>query len=91
MLVTTAALGTKKTRAAFKQAVNNTIQQVAKRDRWEACFHDSAKDPYLWVSDYCAWAIQRKWEMDDPRAYNLIADKVRTEYDLWAVGTRHFY
>jgi len=25
------------------------------------------------VADYCAWAIQRKWERDDLRSYELIS------------------
>lgn len=59
MLITAAALGTKKSRAAFKLAVNNTAQQILPRDRWEVSFHDSGKDPLLWVADYCAWAIHQ--------------------------------
>jgi hypothetical protein len=45
----------------------------------------------LWAVDYCAWAIQRKWEMDDYRSYKLVADKIATEFDLWRVGTVQQY
>lgn len=91
LLITAAALGTKKTRAAFKEGLNNTIQQITPRNCWEASFHDSSKDPYLWVADYCAWAIQRKWERNDLRSYNLISSKIRSEFDLWRFGTHHYY
>lgn len=91
LLITAAALGSKRTRAAFKQGVNNTLQQVAPRNQWQVSFMDSAKDPMLWAADYCAWAIQRKWEMQDQRSYQLIRPQIVTEYDLWRVGTVRYY
>lgn len=98
LLVTAAALGQKKTKASFKASVNNSLQQLIQRDKWEVSFIDAAKDPMLWAVDYCAWAIQRKWEMgngkwemNDTRSYSLIANKIITEFDLWQTGSMHFY
>lgn len=89
--ITAAALGSKKTEAAFKNALNNTLQQLIPREKWECSFMDSAKDPMLWAADYCAWAIQRKWERGDDRSHKLIADKISTEFDLWGIGSKHYY
>lgn len=91
MLITAAALGTKKTKASFKAGVNETVQQTLARERWEVAFHDSSKDPLLWVADYCSWAIQKKWEHNDMRSYELIKDKIKTEYDLFASGLKDYY
>lgn len=91
LLITAAALGEKNTRAAFKAGVNETIQQALPRDRWEVAFHESCKDPLLWVADYCAWAVQRKWEKDDERSYDLIRSRRGSEYDLWSPGKTHYY
>ena len=93
LLITASALGSKRTKAAFKEGVNNTVQQIAPRDNWEVAFMESSKDPYLWAADYCAWAIQRKWESggEDTRSHVLIADKIETEYDLWSQGKTHYY
>jgi hypothetical protein len=91
LLITAAALGHNKTKAAFKNAVNNTVQQIAVRDKWEVSFIESSIDPLLWAADYCAWAIQRKWELNDARSHKLIANAIKTEFDLWAVGTTHYY
>lgn len=91
LLITAASLSSKKTRASFKLAVNNTAQQLAPRNKWEVSFIDSAKEPLLWAVDYCAWALQRKWEQKDTRSYNIIKDKIKTEYDLWEIGTKHYY
>jgi hypothetical protein len=74
LLITAAALGEKKTRASFKAALNNTVQQIVNRERWEVSFIDSSKDPMLWAVDYCAWAIQRKWERGDTQSHDLIKD-----------------
>jgi len=89
--ITAAALGTNKTKAAFKLALNNTLQQLIPREKWECTFIESAKDPMLWVADYCAWAIQRKWEADDDRSHKLIKEKISSEFDLWAIGQTHYY
>lgn len=91
LLITAAALGQKRTRAAFKLAVNNVLQQTTDREKWECCFMESSKDPLLWAADYCAWAIQRKWESNDASAHSLIASKIKTEFDLWKGGTVHQY
>ncbi|MET4217023.1 hypothetical protein ACVWWG_003603 [Bradyrhizobium sp. LB7.2] len=91
LLITAAALGQNKTKAAFKQALNNTVQQIVPRSQWEVSFLDSAKDPLLWAADYCAWAIQRKWERGDDKSHKLIKASISTEYDLWSLGQVHFY
>jgi hypothetical protein len=93
LLITAAALGQKKTKASFKLALNNTIQQIIARSKWEVSFMDSSKDPMLWAADYCAWAIQRRWESNgqDDRSYKIIKPKISTEYDLWATGNTHYY
>ena len=91
LLITAAALGQKKTKAAFKNAVNNTVQQTTPREKWEVSFMDSSLEPLLWAADYCAWAIQRKWERKDDRSHKLIARTIRSEYDLWEVGQTHFF
>jgi hypothetical protein len=91
LFITTAALGSNKTRAAFKNAVNNAIQQIIPRQKWECSFLDSAKEPLLWAADYCAWAIQRKWERNDVQSHSLIHKKIKTEFDLWKYGTKVYY
>ena len=54
-------------------------------------FCPAATDPCIQVADYCAWAIQRKWELDDDRSYVLIADHITAEYDLFKGGNEHYY
>lgn len=89
--VCAAAIDTNRTKAHFKSAVNDVAQQVLPRTRWSVAFPLSATDPCLQVADYCAWAIQRKWERQDTSAYDMIADKIASEFDLWKSGTTHYY
>ncbi|MEN9856147.1 MAG: hypothetical protein RLZZ157_1273 [Pseudomonadota bacterium] len=86
-----ASLGTKKERAAFEVAVTDVMRQTHKSDKWRADFMPCQADPCLQVADYCAWAIQRKWERSDLRSYNLIKERITYEYELWEHGRVHHY
>jgi len=91
LMLTAASLGRKRERATFTKAVNSVAQQVATRNSWATFFCPSIADPCLQVVDYCTWAIQRKWERNDLRSYDLIRSNIVREYDLWRAGTRHYY
>jgi hypothetical protein len=90
-LVTAATLGTGREKAAFLRAVNSVMAQILPFGSWKTDFCPAAADPCVQVADYCAWAIQRKLERGDSRAYDLIKQKIVYEYDLWQRGTTHHY
>lgn len=90
-LITAASIGTKKERLSFETAVDDVMRQTVRAKRWATDFWPAQADPCLQVADYCAWAIQRKWEMGDVRSYDLIKDRITYEYDLWRHGTTHYY
>jgi hypothetical protein len=89
--ISAAAIGTKKGQAVFTAAVNDVMQQVVQRQQWRTFFPRSIAEPCLQIADYCAWAIQRKWELGDTRSFDLISNKIATEYDLWRIGQRTYY
>lgn len=93
VLVTAASIGTKKTQAVFTSAVNDVLLQTIRLPdgRYRSFFCQAQADPCLQVADYCTWAIQRKWEMNDDRSYKIIKPKIHYEYDLWQRGTTHHY
>jgi len=91
LLLTAASIGTKKKRVAFMDAVNDVITQTNSRTNCRSAFCAAQADPCLQIADYCTWAIQRKWERGDSRTYDLIKPLIKTDYDLWAVGTKHYY
>jgi hypothetical protein len=95
LMVTAASLGSKGEQTAFTEAVNDAIQQTVpiKREQWVTDFPQAAADPCLQIADYCAWALQRKWESGgrDLKSYAAIQPKIKHEYDFWRHGTHHFY
>lgn len=91
LLVTAAALETKNGKAAFKNAFNNVMQQVTSGPTIATDFPLSASEPCLQAADYCAWAIQRKWERNDLTRLNQLGDRVATQFDLWRWGNTHYY
>lgn len=91
LFVVASSLGTKKRRGSFHTAVDDVVRQVTPCRRYRVAFWPAASDPCLQVADYCTWAIQRKWERNDIRSYELIEPKLRSEFDAWKVGIRHFY
>jgi hypothetical protein len=90
-MITVASLGTKRKRIEFEDAVRDVVKQKISREQWKLAFWPCQTDPCLQVADYCTWAIQRKWERGDDRAYNLIKDRINYEYELWSRGTKHYY
>lgn len=91
LLVTAASIGVKKEREVFTGCLSDVMQQTVKSAKWAVDFRPSMADPYLQVADYCAWAIQRRWEKNDTRSYDLIQDRITYQYDLWAHGNTLYY
>ena len=91
MLLTAASVKTKKAQGAFTDAVNDVVQQHIPRSQWRTSFCPCGCDPLLQLADYCTWAIQRKWERNDARSYDIIKDHITYEYDLWSHGSKHYY
>jgi hypothetical protein len=91
LLVTAASIGNRKEKLSFSNAIDDVMSQTIRGNKWAVDFRPAATDCCLQVADYCAWAIQRKWETGDDRSYKLIADRIVYEYDLWKHGTVRFY
>lgn len=91
MLVIAASIGTGAMRSAFYSetsiaASNNVQKAVVRPAMWPA-----ASSLLLQVADYCAWALQRKWERADTRTYALIKDRIASEFDAFRYGTATYY
>jgi hypothetical protein len=92
LLVVSAALGTKRTRAAFREAVEDVVTQVCNYRVNKRFGHwDTASDPCLQAVDYVLWAVMRDIERGDPRSRELIEDKIYSVFDLWRVGRTYYY
>ena len=91
LLIVAASVGTNEMRANFYSAVgainrNAGATHVTKATSWLA-----ATNPLLQVADYCAWALQRKWERSDTSSYDLIRHKIASEFDVFRESTVAYY
>lgn len=97
LLVVPATMHSKaKIQDAFSDAVRGVVGMVATVDNARCAFWKGSSDPCLWLADYCCWAIQRKWEHPgqpeaDMRSYDLIRDKVKSEFEFCRTGTETYY
>jgi hypothetical protein len=81
-IITAASIGNRKERLTFVTAISDVVTQTLGGTKWAVDFRPSVSDCGLQAADCCAWAIQRKWEQNDERSYNLIKDRIIYEYDL---------
>jgi hypothetical protein len=94
LMVVTASFGVKKERATFNSAVLDVLRQTLSKVKYAANFCPASADPCISVVDYCAWAIQRKWESPnqrDTRSYDLIRERITHEVDSWSHGKTEYY
>ncbi len=91
LLVTAASIGTKRERQTYTSALKDVVNQSARHVDWAVDFRPAMADPCLQAADYCAWAVQRKWERGDTRSLDLIRDKLSYEFELWRHGKKHYY
>ena len=55
-------------------------------------FHWNSKSTIgLQAVDYVCWAIQRKWNMQDPRSYDLVKRSIQSEFDVFKSGEDEYY
>lgn len=82
--VVVADMGTKKTRAAFRGAVEDVLGQLGRASvRHELAFWKPGAHEGLQAVDYVLWAIARDLERGDPRSRSLIGPFIRSEYRLF--------
>ena len=77
----------------FHSAADTVANAVAPASTINSSIWSAASSPMIQVADYCAWAIQRKWENTPPDTshYDLIRDKVASEFELFRNGTATYY
>ncbi|MCY3887163.1 MAG: DUF3800 domain-containing protein [Chloroflexi bacterium] len=83
LFVIAATITTGMRREAVQFAIDDVVAQVARGPKFRTACWAASEDPGLQVADYCSWAIQRKWENGKDDAYSFIADKIKTEFNIF--------
>ena len=91
LAVVASALQVNKKKAVLGHAVADVVRQVVRARSYRTAFWPAQSDPCLQVADYITWAIQRKHEKNDPRSYNLIRDRIASEFQPFQVGPTTYY
>lgn len=92
VIVVTDNIPVKKKAQAIEKAVKTVLADMLPTDVKYRVLHHASKSSFgLQMADYCNWAIFRKWERGDERSYELIKLRVQSEYDIFQLGTRHYY
>lgn len=83
LLVVASSLSIERKRKLVGKAVGDVVTQVAPTVKCHTLFAPAATDPCLQMADYSTWAIQRRHERGDLRSYDLIKDKIKSEFKPW--------
>ncbi len=85
--------------AVFTSDKQSLVLRTLKRYLKEQCpiksfeiyFHQAKADINCQIADYCGWAIAIRWEREEIRPYKLIADVVKSQYEIFKSGDREYY
>ena len=82
LMVVAASIRTQMRAGAVEEALHDVVKQV-RPGRSVAHIADANSDLAVQAADYCSWAIQRKWERGDFRAYGAIRHLIGSEQALF--------
>lgn len=90
-VIITDEIPVEKKREAVNKGLKTTVKTILGKRRFSVLHHASKSHFYLQITDYCSWAIYRKWQHNDLRSYRHIEKKVLSEFDIFGSGTKLYY
>lgn len=92
VVVITDNLPVAKKRNAIEKAIKTVLADMLPSAIPYRVMHHSSRAHYgLQVADYFNWGIFRKWEHGDTTSHTTIAPQIRSEFEIFRRGTRHYY
>lgn len=92
VVVITDTLPVAKKRKAVEKALKQNLAKMLPGGTPYRVMHHASKAHYgLQIADYLNWAIFRKWEHGDISSFDIIAHLIRSEFDIFRNGVRHYY
>ena len=84
LIIFAATITVREKRQTFEQTLKGTVEALGnRRGKTKVVFWPAQCDHGIQIADYCAWAIQRKWERGDTRSYELIEHLIMSEFDIF--------
>lgn len=91
-VIFTDALNVKRKREAIQKGLKEGLRSVVGRGKAFRLLHHASKShPYLQAVDYCNWAVYVKWERGELRPYQMIREKLRSEFEIFREGAMRYY
>jgi hypothetical protein len=79
---------------AESQAIEGTLKSYLREHTklpFTIFFKSNKADINCQIADYCGWAVFIKWERQELRSYNLIANRLHSEFEIFRLGNIHHY
>jgi len=92
VIVITDNLPVARKRNAIEKALKISLSSMLPDGTPYRIMHHASRAHYgLQIADYFNWAIYRKWERADATYFDTISAQLRSEFDIFRTGTRHYY
>ena len=92
VIVITDTIPIQKKRQAVEKAIKSVLSKMLPPGMRYRILHHASRSHYgLQVADYCNWAVFRKWQKGEVEFYNRIKPAIRSEFDIFRAGTKHYY
>lgn len=92
IIIITDELPINKKRKAVVKAIKSELATMLPAQVPYKIFHHSSKScSGLQIADYLSWAVFRKWTINDTRSHSLVSQCIKSEFDIFRTGVRHYY
>lgn len=92
IIIMTDSIPIQKKHKAVQKAIKITLRAALPEGLPFRVLHHPSNSCFgLQISDYCNWAIYRKWRDGDTRSYDLIKHGIRSEFDIFKNGKNYYY
>lgn len=91
LVIITDTIPVNKKRRAVEKALKLVLSDMLPSTTPYKIMHHASRSHYgLQIADYVNWAVFRKWERGDSAAYDQLERLIRSEFDIFRTGTRHY-
>ncbi len=92
IVVITDSIPVNKKRKAVEKSLKHILKEMLPKETPYIVMHHASKAHYgLQVADYLNWAVFRKWEHKDTTHYDKLDSLIRSEFDIFRSGRKHYY